>query len=45
MGERGAVALCEALQGHSALEFIDLEGLCAFLLFSGAFLVVWPYIF
>ncbi len=32
MGERGAVALCEALRGHSALEYIDFEGECGFLL-------------
>ena len=32
MGERGAVALCEALRGHSAIEYIDFEGECGFLL-------------
>ena len=32
MGERGTAALCAALRGHSALEYIDLEGAYAFLL-------------
>ena len=32
MGDRGTAALGAALRGHSALEYIDLEGAYAFLL-------------
>ena len=31
MGDRGTAALCAALRGHSALEYIDLEGAYLFL--------------